>query len=237
MKVIFLDIDGVLNYRYCKSKLGSIYFVDDNKIKLLKQIVEATDAKIVLSSTWRYGWFDLDNENPNSSFAQDFIALRDKLKENGLELMSRTPITKEAYRGTEIDMWLKSWGGEPIESFIIIDDDSDLKPYRNRWIQTSFDKGLKPNHVKRAVRLLNYGKFDSNDKNRLEELVKKAYEYNSVGGALHIVLEDDNIEDEHILWCLENSIPEIKDTEERAVYQELAERLLQYPYSKRLNVL
>jgi hypothetical protein len=40
-------VDGVLNYRGCKYKLpdSNIYFVDDEKVKLLKQIIDATDCK------------------------------------------------------------------------------------------------------------------------------------------------------------------------------------------------
>lgn len=48
MKIIFLDIDGVLNYENSKSK------VEEEKVKLLKEIVGRTDAEIVLSSDWRY---------------------------------------------------------------------------------------------------------------------------------------------------------------------------------------
>lgn len=47
MKIIFLDIDGVLNYENSKSK------VEEEKVKLLKEIVDKTGAEIVLSSDWR----------------------------------------------------------------------------------------------------------------------------------------------------------------------------------------
>ncbi|MFR1854625.1 MAG: HAD domain-containing protein, partial [Beduini sp.] len=56
MKIIILDIDGVLNCEYCKIKIDGVHFVMDEKIILLKQLVDRTGAKIVLSSTWRYGW-------------------------------------------------------------------------------------------------------------------------------------------------------------------------------------
>lgn len=154
MKVIFLDIDGVLNFNGCRDKIGGIYFVNDNKIKLLKEIIDRTNAKIVLSSTWRFGWFDRDY-GMNTVHAEDFTKLEEKLKEFGIEFLSRTPRTQDRYRGNEIKQWLDKWGGEAVEKFIIIDDDTDMKPYMDRLIQTSFKNGLMTKNVERAVKLLN----------------------------------------------------------------------------------
>lgn len=154
MKVIFLDIDGVLNFNGCRDKIGGIYFVNDDKINLLKEIIERTGAKVVLSSTWRIGWFDRD-DGKETIHAIDFTKLEKKLKDNGITFLSRTPITNDGYRGEEIRKWLERWNGEKIDRFIIIDDDSDMKPYMDRLIQTSFNQGLQPNNVKKAVKLLN----------------------------------------------------------------------------------
>ena len=59
MKVIFLDIDGVLNYK--KWRLSQSKFsrrkakpIDERKVKLLSYIIKKTKAKIVLSSSWRF---------------------------------------------------------------------------------------------------------------------------------------------------------------------------------------
>ena len=80
MKVIFLDIDGVLNHEYCKALLHGIYFVEDEKVLLLKELINATAAKVVLTSTWRMGWHDIDEEK-NTQNAKDFLALKEKLAE------------------------------------------------------------------------------------------------------------------------------------------------------------
>lgn len=54
MRVIFLDIDGELTYTgYRNEKTQDI---DLEKVALLKEIVETTDAKIVLSSSWKCGY-------------------------------------------------------------------------------------------------------------------------------------------------------------------------------------
>lgn len=75
-------------------------------------------------------------------------------------------------------------------------------------------------------------------KERIRELVGIIYEdYSDVGGALHIVLDDYNIEDDHIKWCLDKSIKEIVDEEEKAIYKECAELLLQLSYSSRKRLI
>jgi len=48
MKLIFLDVDGVLNRDSTEGKFA------DECVELLAEIVNRTQAKIVLSSTWRY---------------------------------------------------------------------------------------------------------------------------------------------------------------------------------------
>lgn len=154
IKVIFLDIDGVLNFNGCRDKIGGLYFVNDNRIKLLKEIIDATGAKIVLSSTWRIGWYDRDY-GLHSPHVEDFNKLEEKLNESGITFISRTPILPSGYRGEEIKSWLDNWMGEPVESFVIIDDDSDMKPFMDRLVQTSFNKGLQQKNVDKAIRLLN----------------------------------------------------------------------------------
>lgn len=139
MKVIFLDIDGVLNFIGCKEKIDGMYFVNDGKIKLLKEIIDRAGAKIVLSSTWRYGWFDRDNGRATIHL-EHFVKLEEKLKEFGIEFLSRTPMLGDKVRGFEIKRWLENWNGEEVDNFIILDDETDMKPYMDRLIQTSLTK-------------------------------------------------------------------------------------------------
>ena len=42
----------------------------------------------------------------------------------------------------------------------------------------------------------------------MKELINEYYEYTLVGGNLHNVLDDHNLEDDHIDWCLNNSVKE-----------------------------
>lgn len=162
MKVIFLDIDGVLNCMHCKTKIDGFNFIMDEKIELLKQLVERTGAKIVLSSTWRFGWAYMEAPGEKDAFQQreirHFLALKEKLHEFGLELMDYTPVINEGmnHRGEEIAQWLKEWEGEPIESFVILDDLNGkyLRPYSDKLARTPIRKGLEQRHVDLAVKIL-----------------------------------------------------------------------------------
>lgn len=154
MKVIFLDIDGVVNCNSTEETFNGFIFVEDRKVEMIKQIVDATGAKIVLSSTWRDGWNNDDTCHP---LYPEFDALRTKFKEFGMEFISKTPWDKNGYRGNEIDAWLKNWSGEPVEKFVILDDDCDMKPHGARLIQTSWLKGIEDKHVKRAIKMLMEG--------------------------------------------------------------------------------
>lgn len=140
MKVIFLDVDGVLNHG------KQIEKVEDDKIQILKQIIDETGAKIVLSSDWRF-WLGTDDE--------DVELLQEKLSGIGAEIMSSTPGSKHGYRGAEIYQWINKWKGETIDKFVILDDRDDMKLYMNRLVQTSFNLGLQEKHVKKAIQLLN----------------------------------------------------------------------------------
>ena len=156
MKIIFLDVDGVLNNTRTTNTFEDYIFVDDDKIKLLKQIIDATNAKIVLSSSWRKGWrFKDQNPACANEDVRLFKALEYKLKEFDIELMS---YTKHLWhRGKEIENWLENWEGEKIESYVILDDmpAEEFISHSTHLIQTDIAEGLTEKQVERAIKMLN----------------------------------------------------------------------------------
>lgn len=157
MKIICLDIDGVLNTFFTKERIEGYIFVEPAKIELLKQLIDRTDAKVLLTSTWRHGWRDLER-NVESVDKLLYVALSDKLLEFGVELFDYTPITNGSIdrRGEEIAMWMENWKGEPVESMVLLDDLNGvyLRPYSHRLVRTSAQHGLTQKHVDMAVKVL-----------------------------------------------------------------------------------
>ena len=62
-KVIFLDIDGVLNSNFWNAdhqrEISDGKYIDTEKVKLLSGLVKKSEASIILHSGWRF-WFDAD---------------------------------------------------------------------------------------------------------------------------------------------------------------------------------
>ena len=134
MKVVFLDIDGVLNTsetydRIDKENLEngtSNIYIDGFRVEYLSKIVELTDAKIVLSSSLRWR-FQKKNDKVvpiTEYFADDFINM---LAGYNLFLYDLIPIIRdvngrEIKRQEEIKIWLSQ--NENVENFVILDDET-----------------------------------------------------------------------------------------------------------------
>lgn len=157
MKIIFLDIDGVVNCSDTKERFHGLIGVESEKIKLVKQIVDATGAKLVLSSTWRMGWF-YEGQSGWESGTEEWHYLRDAFAAQGLYFLDYTPPHKNRHRGTEIQMWLDSAGEEwDVDSYVVIDDDMfDIRDmHKGHMVKTSFGCGLQPGAVEMAIKILN----------------------------------------------------------------------------------
>ena len=85
MKVIFLDIDGVLNTPSSESRCGEYIGIDDEKVEKLKKIVEKTKAEIVLISTWKKYWRKEEKLKPLQYYSANY--LDEKLANQGLKAL------------------------------------------------------------------------------------------------------------------------------------------------------
>lgn len=152
MKVIFLDIDGVMNNHdsiKAANKRGhdaaGIRGWDRESVRQLKRIVEETGAKIVISSAWR---LNISNRRSEHAVSAGFEMY------DIPQFLSVTPNFPREVRGLEIRKWMD---GFDVESYVILDDDSDMLPEQMPFfVQTSlFSRGLTKRHADRAIRILN----------------------------------------------------------------------------------
>ena len=171
MKIVFLDVDGELTYMNYKN--ASTANIDIEKVKLLRQICDATGAKVVISSSWR--------GSPDYYPFIYFILLK-ILSENGIDVIGDTPFiptevdpecreiidlddVSEEYnikfgtgRAEEIHQWILT--NNP-ETFVILDDEPwnwAEYGYDKYWIQPNYfgeNGGLQPEHVEKAIKILN----------------------------------------------------------------------------------
>jgi len=154
MKVIFLDFDGVI------TTLKSGWRLDNEKQLLIKQICDATCAKIVMSSSWR--WYSLEKtiEYLKGHDKHPFI-LFDYLIDVTSRMYSFKHGEREKHytipRGVEIQRWLEEH--DEVTNYVILDDDTDMllaqKPY---FIKTSGCYGIYPKDVKKAIKILSMDK-------------------------------------------------------------------------------
>ena len=182
--IIFLDIDGVLNgynkwnlfgwkvvcltrserlknwYRKWTDPFG----IHERKVKRLAKIVNKTNAKVVMSSSWRFGWW----QKPYEDQFEDQRKLTDLLNKYCIDVIDITPESSDGRRDKEIIYWL-SKHEDIVRRFVILDDERyDLECFANsNLVQTSSvskgqmimghareDTGLKNKHVKKAIEIL-----------------------------------------------------------------------------------
>lgn len=178
MKVIFLDIDGVIcsgnhlwtthslraleakqrgielnatNAGLTKTcdKFGNLF--DPVCVMNLKKLVLATGAKIVISSSWR---------RSGLAHMRDIWKFR-KLPGDVIDITPQWPTRYECdlheSRGYEIKEWLEDH--PDVERYIIIDDDICVLPEQEPYfIKTTNQFGLEYHNTKEAINILNQTK-------------------------------------------------------------------------------
>lgn len=152
IKLIFLDIDGVLNNEetfvrrrkeydadreaYLEKLKDSDFRedsdIDKNLVEELNKIIRATGASIVVSSSWRIG--------------RTVEELQRLLTRNGCigKVIDRTGRSSHGIRGLEIQEWIDVHKEYHISNFIILDDDADMEHLHSFLIRHNFKYGLTP---------------------------------------------------------------------------------------------
>lgn len=170
MRVLFLDIDGVINSaawftvrkrpdhnRALSLQESAAYHFDPEAVERVNRVTSGAGAVVCLSSTWRLG------------DQKQWTRTRKLLRVAGIEaeIVDRTPNNghadpgapfHKARRGSEIWDWLQAC--PTVTGFAIVDDDSDMGPLLPRLVQTTWDRGLQDEHVERLIAVLAMPKLD-----------------------------------------------------------------------------
>jgi Swiss Army Knife RNA repair-like protein len=131
MKVIFLDIDGVLNCEKTRNPRKFPFVVDKKLLARLKKLVAETGAKVVLSTSWRL--------DPIGRLAA---------KHFGVPFYDICPNMPRSSRSKEILAWLKKHPN--VTRYAVIDDDDDdldglplFQPSPQSGLTTHIARGVK----------------------------------------------------------------------------------------------
>lgn len=148
MKIIFLDFDGpIIPLQSHEPERPIDTMAWPPCVQALNRITETTGAVIVVSSSWR---------------SDGMYRIRALLKSWGVtgKVIGATPIffSKKSGswnlvpRGEEVAGYLH--GRTDVESFVILDDDNDMKNLDAHLIQTPFDVGLTETDADVAIDML-----------------------------------------------------------------------------------
>ena len=152
--IIFLDIDGVLNYTKWYQGLIHYKYLDEEDIdpiciERVKIICEICNAKIVISSDWRLDW-DITLKRLSKFGLNDNFIIDKTPFLNFLEV-------KNINRGKEIDEWLKN---NKCDNYLILDDMRGVMQNFTEeqikhlvWIDSFY--GLTNKHVKQSLKIFN----------------------------------------------------------------------------------
>lgn len=173
MKILFLDIDGVLNSQrsfialgHKKARLRDAYndsyyaritkaTIDEIAVGLINRLIKETRAQVVVSSTHRIHFRNSDNTGTYNLFEMNNYLSNLGIRCN---VIGATPTSDSGHRGTEIMHWLDSHKlqfTEPVTKYAIVDDDSDMRPEQLPFfVQTSLDDGLCLSHYNSLLKLL-----------------------------------------------------------------------------------
>lgn len=150
MKIIFLDIDGVLNNRSFGEFLLSIrcnhinyHILDPLCVRAFNRVLNNTDAKIVISSAWRVLKTLQEIERIFSRQGVDISG----------RIIDKTGKSNKL-RGTDIQKWLDQTDHN-VTDFIIIDDGDDMGELIGHLEKTTWNTGFTEQNADNVIRYLN----------------------------------------------------------------------------------
>lgn len=166
MRLVFLDLDGVLNSKTDADIYKKEHDIPENVpleperlehrcLALLKEIVEETDSKVVISSSWRLSWDEKGQRRVTLS-SQIMKHVQKTLNEYGIEIVGVTPYVESKDglhdKGIEIKEYLK--GCPNVTNFVILDDEEIKGKLKKYQVLTTYKNGLTKDLKDKAICIL-----------------------------------------------------------------------------------
>lgn len=138
MRVIFLDIDGVLTTHRTR-----YHSPDVECVQRLNRLTEESDAKIVVSSTWRHrGLQEMRRILRDWGVVAPVIGITPDLSRDSNGLL----VSVE--RGKEIGAWLEEH--QETGRFVILDDEDDMGDEIACLVKTDTETGFREEDYQKA---------------------------------------------------------------------------------------
>ena len=163
-KIIFLDIDGVLNTKWWYTQMERNipqdqygYAFDPKAVANLKRIVEETGADIVISSSWKsFGFSELEEMWTDRGLPGKLIGVTPNSVSDELLLEADIDSIELFHiRGEEIKEWLIRHG-KHVNSYAIIDDmDNMLPEQQSHFVHTNPVVGITEEDAEKAIAIIN----------------------------------------------------------------------------------
>lgn len=162
-KVLFLDIDGVLNTKWWYTQMDRNtpkdqygYAFDPRAVANLKRIVEETRADIVISSSWKcMGLSQMEDMWEDRNLPGKIIGITpNSVSDEMLLNADIDSIELFHIRGEEIKEWLAKHGRR-VSSYAIVDDmDNMLPEQQSHFVHTNPEVGITENDADRIITIL-----------------------------------------------------------------------------------
>ena len=162
-KILFLDIDGVLNTKWWYTQMDRNtpkdqygYAFDPKTVANLKRIVEETGADIVISSSWKcMGLSQMEDMWEERNLPGKIIGITpNSVSDEMLLNADIDSIELFHIRGEEIKEWL-AMHGKRISNYAIIDDmDNMLPEQQSHFVHTNPEVGITENDADRIITIL-----------------------------------------------------------------------------------
>jgi hypothetical protein len=161
MKILFLDIDGVLN-DHRKNPCNDYCGILPHCMAELNRVIEATGCEIVVSSSWRY----LVHGRSMTMDGFRYLMLTHGLSSNRpiLEITREDRNVSDKHeRGKQIADWLH--GKPDVSVYAVVDDDNEIgiPEAGHPFVQTNGKIGLTEADANKLIQLLNQEPTSAND--------------------------------------------------------------------------